>query len=66
MDTLKLRTGRTGDPPVLLPHGLGATGAVWDGRTGVLDRAWLAPDLPGHGGSARLPRYPTALLPLLA
>src|SRR5205807_502070 len=42
---------------LLLLHGLGATGAVWDGLTGLLDRPWLAPDLPGHGGAARLPRY---------
>jgi pimeloyl-ACP methyl ester carboxylesterase len=42
---------------LLLLHGLGATGAVWDGLTDLLDRPWLAPDLPGHGGSARLPRY---------
>jgi pimeloyl-ACP methyl ester carboxylesterase len=42
---------------LLLLHGLGATGAVWDGLTGLLDRPWLAPDLPGHGGSGRLPRY---------
>ncbi|HEX9338168.1 MAG TPA: alpha/beta fold hydrolase [Pseudonocardiaceae bacterium] len=41
----------------LLLHGLGATGAVWDGLTDRLDDAWLAPDLPGHGGSARLHRY---------
>lgn len=52
-----LRSGGTGGVPVLLLHGLGATGAVWDGLTGLLDRRWLVPDLPGHGGSARLPRY---------
>ncbi|HEX4723228.1 MAG TPA: alpha/beta fold hydrolase [Pseudonocardiaceae bacterium] len=45
------------EPAVLLLHGLGATGAVWDGLTDRLDRTWLAPDLPGHGGSARLRRY---------
>lgn len=45
------------EPAVLLLHGLGATGAVWDGLTDRLDSAWLAPDLPGHGGSARLHRY---------
>ncbi|HEX4703621.1 MAG TPA: alpha/beta hydrolase [Pseudonocardiaceae bacterium] len=45
------------DTPVLLLHGLGATSAVWDGLTGLLDRPWLAPDLPGHGGSPRLNRY---------
>ena len=42
---------------ILLLHGLGATGAVWDGLTELLDDPWLAPDLPGHGGSARLHRY---------
>ena len=42
---------------ILLLHGLGATGAVWDGLTELLDDEWLAPDLPGHGGSARLHRY---------
>jgi len=41
----------------LLLHGLGATGAVWDGLTEHLDDPWLAPDLPGHGGSAKLHRY---------
>jgi pimeloyl-ACP methyl ester carboxylesterase len=43
---------------VLLLHGLGATGDVWDGFVAALDgRAWVAPDLPGHGGSAALPVY---------
>lgn len=41
----------------LLLHGLGATGAVWDGLTEHLDGPVLAPDLPGHGGAARLHRY---------
>ncbi|GAA4531122.1 alpha/beta fold hydrolase [Amycolatopsis samaneae] len=44
-------------PDVLLLHGLGATGAVWDGFTQLLDRPAHAPDLPGHGGAPRLPRY---------
>lgn len=47
-----------GDPVLLLLHGLGATGEVWHG---LLERSWpgevLAPDLPGHGRSARLPDY---------
>ncbi|WP_344219305.1 alpha/beta hydrolase [Kribbella sancticallisti] len=38
---------------LLLLHGLGATGRVWDG--------WqfprLAPDLPGHGSAGTLPAY---------
>ena len=43
---------------MLLLHGLGATGDVWDGLTGLLGRtAWTVPDLPGHGGSPRLPGY---------
>jgi pimeloyl-ACP methyl ester carboxylesterase len=58
MTTLRLRRGGTGRPLVLLLHGLGATSDVWDGVTRVLgDRAWVAPDLPGHGGSAPLPQY---------
>ncbi|WP_409462253.1 alpha/beta fold hydrolase [Amycolatopsis sp. GA6-003] len=57
MEKLKLRVTGQGEPPVLLLHGLGATGAVWDGLAGLLDRRLLAPDLPGHGGSSRLPEY---------
>ncbi len=57
--TISMRTG--GDPAgpsLLLLHGLGATGRVWDG---LLDQLagwrWLVPDLPGHGESAPLGRY---------
>lgn len=57
MEKLKLRVTGHGAPPVLLLHGLGATGAVWDGLASQLDRRLLAPDLPGHGGSPRLPEY---------
>lgn len=43
---------------MLLLHGLGATSEVWDGVVAALgDRAWVAPDLPGHGGSHSLPQY---------
>jgi len=46
---------------VLLLHGMGATGDVWDGFHRVLDRRWpgqwVTPDLPGHGGSAPLSSY---------
>lgn len=45
-------------PTVLLLHGLGATADVWSGLAAQLgDRAWVAPDLPGHGGSDPLPHY---------
>jgi pimeloyl-ACP methyl ester carboxylesterase len=60
MKTTKLRVRRGGTvaPTVLLLHGLGATGDVWNGFVHVLDdRMWVAPDLPGHGGSAPLPAY---------
>jgi pimeloyl-ACP methyl ester carboxylesterase len=54
---LRVRTGGQGDPVVLLLHGLGATAEVWDGLVSLLPGAWVAPDLPGHGGSAPLPEY---------
>jgi pimeloyl-ACP methyl ester carboxylesterase len=47
-----------GDPVLLLLHGLGATGEVWQS---LLERHWpgevIAPDLPGHGRSPRLDAY---------
>ncbi len=52
-----MRTAGTDGPAVLLLHGLGATGAVWNGLVRQPGYRWLAPDLPGHGGSARLPHY---------
>jgi pimeloyl-ACP methyl ester carboxylesterase len=40
---------------LLLIHGLGASGRVWDGWRKLLDDRrpdrWLAPDLPGHGSA---------------
>jgi pimeloyl-ACP methyl ester carboxylesterase len=55
---LRVRGGGATGPLVLLLHGLGATADVWDGLGELLgDRAWAAPDLPGHGGSAPLPSY---------
>ena len=58
---LFVRRGGAGAPALLLLHGLGATGAVWDGLAALLPEtwpgAWIVPDLPGHGRSARLPRY---------
>ena len=45
----------------MLLHGLGATGDVWEGWRPLLDQRWpgrwLAPDLPGHGGSPPLSSY---------
>ena len=41
---------------LLLLHGLGATSDVW-AAGGLRGHAWVAPDLPGHGGSPALPAY---------
>lgn len=58
MTDLRVRRGDGAGPAVLLLHGLGATSEVWDGVTAKLaGTAWIAPDLPGHGGSAPLPAY---------
>ncbi|GAB2949483.1 alpha/beta fold hydrolase [Micromonospora polyrhachis] len=58
---VRVRGGGDGEPLLLLVHGLGATAEVWDRWRPVLTRhwpgRWLAPDLPGHGGSAPLARY---------
>ena len=58
---LRVQGGGDGEPVLLLLHGLGATGDVWSGWAPLLDSQWpgrwLAPDLPGHGGSDPLPRY---------
>ncbi|MEV0902397.1 alpha/beta fold hydrolase [Actinoplanes sp. NPDC049802] len=59
--SLRFRGGGRGGPLLLLLHGLGATGDVWARWAEPLERAWpgrwIAPDLPGHGGSAPLPEY---------
>ena len=58
---LRVDQGGSGEPVLLLLHGLGATGEVWRGWQPLLARRWpgrwLAPDLPGHGGSPPLPDY---------
>jgi pimeloyl-ACP methyl ester carboxylesterase len=58
-DGLHVRRGGTGSTLLLLLHGLGADADVWDPLLPhVEDRfRWAAVDLPGHGGSAPLPRY---------
>lgn len=58
MTSLRVLRGGARPPLVLLLHGLGATADVWAGVGAALgDRAWAAPDLPGHGGSPALPEY---------
>ncbi|MBV9821735.1 MAG: alpha/beta hydrolase [Actinobacteria bacterium] len=63
MDDLRVLggDGSSSQPLLLLLHGLGATADVWAGWQPLLAERWpgrwLAPDLPGHGGSAPLPAY---------
>ena len=58
---LRVHQGGSGEPLLVLLHGLGATGDVWGAWRPLLARRWpgrwLAPDLPGHGGSPRLAAY---------
>ena len=58
---LRVHEGGSGEPVLVLLHGLGATGDVWGGWWPLLARRWpgrwLAPDLPGHGGSPPLATY---------
>lgn len=61
MQEIRAQRGGSGSPTLLLLHGLGATSDVWSGMLDLIaDRwpgGWVAPDLPGHGGSAPLPLY---------
>ncbi|MFI6024546.1 alpha/beta fold hydrolase [Amycolatopsis magusensis] len=56
---LFVRRGGSGDRTLVLLHGLGGTGEVWQGLTDRLpgEWNWVVPDLPGHGRSAALPSY---------
>jgi pimeloyl-ACP methyl ester carboxylesterase len=58
---LRVHQGGSGEPLLVLLHGLGATGDVWSGWRPLLAQRWpgrwLAPDLPGHGGSPPLAAY---------
>src|SRR5689334_10480819 len=58
---LRVHEGGSGEPLLVLLHGLGATGDVWAGWRPLLagrwPGRWLAPDLPGHGGSPPLVAY---------
>jgi pimeloyl-ACP methyl ester carboxylesterase len=56
-------TGDAGGPAVVLLHGGGSDASTWDRFAGVLaaaGRRVIAPDLPGHGGTARFRTYSLA------
>lgn len=48
---LRVREGGSGPEVLLLLHGLGGTGDVWEGIGRRWNGRWIAPDLPGHGCS---------------
>jgi pimeloyl-ACP methyl ester carboxylesterase len=58
---LRVHEGGRGEPVLVLLHGMGATGDVWAAWRPLLARRWpgrwMAPDLPGHGGSPALAAY---------
>jgi pimeloyl-ACP methyl ester carboxylesterase len=58
---LRVHEGGSGEPLLVLLHGLGATADVWGDWRPLLARRWpgrwIAPDLPGHGGSPPLAAY---------
>ena len=57
--TVFLEESGSGDPTLVLLHGLGATGAVWGPIVEELgpDRSVVVTDLPGHGQSGWLDSY---------
>jgi pimeloyl-ACP methyl ester carboxylesterase len=54
---LRVREGGSGNDVLLLLHGLGGTGDIWGAIGPRWNGRWIAPDLPGHGGSDRLASY---------
>ena len=58
---LWVERGGSGEPVLLLCHGMSGTGAVWDGLRPHLDAnwpgRWIIPDLRGHGRSDHAPGY---------
>jgi pimeloyl-ACP methyl ester carboxylesterase len=60
-EPLHHETRGAGTPTLVLLHGMGATGAVWEPLVDVLKPRWpgriVVPDLHGHGRSPRLPLY---------
>ncbi|PWW22527.1 pimeloyl-ACP methyl ester carboxylesterase [Geodermatophilus normandii] len=58
---ISYRRGGSGADLLLLLHGLGATGAVWDRLLPLVERdwhgSWAVPDLRGHGRSVAEPPY---------
>ena len=60
-ESLWFEEGGSGDPTLVLLHGLGANASVWDPLMPVVREAWphrwIAPDLRGHGRSGHAAPY---------
>lgn len=58
---LWVEEGGSGEPVLLLMHGLSGTGALWDGTRQYLDKEWpgrwIIPDMRGHGRSGHSAFY---------
>ncbi len=58
---LWVERGGSGEPVLLLCHGMSGTGAAWDGLRPHLEAnwpgCWIVPDLRGHGRSDHAPGY---------
>ena len=63
--SLWFEEGGSGDPTLVLLHGLGANASVWDPLMPIVREAWphrwIAPDLRGHGRSGRASPYGYAI-----
>ncbi|MGD8632508.1 MAG: alpha/beta fold hydrolase [Anaerolineales bacterium] len=61
MNFIVHRAQGSGSDPIVLLHGLGSSGEDWPLQFSALSKQHdvYAPDLPGHGGSAPLPGWPT-------
>ena len=59
--SLRIDTGGSGAPVLVLLHGIGGNAAVWRRMLPLVERRWpgrwLAPDLRGHGRSAHARPY---------
>jgi len=62
---ISYRSGGSGEHLLLLLHGLGATGAVWERLLPLVEGSWrgcwAVPDLRGHGRSVAEPPYGYAM-----
>jgi pimeloyl-ACP methyl ester carboxylesterase len=50
---MHIDSGGSGEPTLVLLHGLGANAGVWQNLLPLIEKhwpgRWMAPDLPGHG-----------------